>query len=72
MIVAKYRFLLTLGLFQLSFRGCAWFNGKYVTFVIPKQIIGTFLHLHMDVGLNTGTVKITSAQHVHPNNDLRN
>ena len=34
MIVVKYRFLLTLGLFLLSFRGCAWFNGKYVAFVI--------------------------------------
>lgn len=42
----------------------SWYPNK-----CNKNLI-TFLHLHMSVSLNTGTVKMTSAQHVHPRNDL--
>ena len=32
MILLRHQCLVILGLFLLSFRGCAWFNGKYVAF----------------------------------------
>ena len=56
MTAAKYRFLLTLGLFLLSIRGCAWFNGKYVETSLIKfyKLICCSLQNFTHISFNTG------------------